>query len=205
MTHLTRRAALLGGLSALAACATAPETWAPDSALRGAAYTDPGGPLLTLYTMKSTSSGAGNHTGLMISASQRVIFDPAGTFGHPSIPERNELHYGITPRIAAFYESYHARATYYVLRQDIPVSAEVAERAFVLAQSAGPVSQARCTTAVSRILRDAGVPRIRSTFFPGSLSDQVARLPGVRETEIREDDDPDKAVALETFDQEIRG
>lgn len=39
-------------------------------------------PRISLYTMVNNESGAGAHSALVINASQRVIFDPTGTFKH---------------------------------------------------------------------------------------------------------------------------
>ena len=204
---LSRRFVLAAGPAALlAGCTAGPRVWASDERLRAASYRHPGGPGLTLFTMKSTDTDTGNHTGLMISASQRVIFDPAGTFGHSSIPERHDLHYGITPRVEEFYISYHARETYYVLRQDIPVSAETAETVFARARVAGPVPKAQCTTSTSGLLK--GLPElgtIRSTWFPDSLADQVAAIPGVRTQEFRENDSDDKGLAQAAFEARVGG
>ena len=202
---MQRRTFLIGAPLALAACGTQPAVWAPDDLVARAAYRHPGPPMLTLFTMKNTGTGNGNHTGLMINASQRVIFDPAGTFSASTVPERNDLHYGITPRVEEFYISYHARETYFVLRQDIPVTAGAAEIAFERAKVAGPVAQAACTTSTARILQGVpGFEGIRSSFFPDSLARQFAALPGVREQEFRETDSDDKDIAAAAFEAEIR-
>ena len=58
---------------------------------------------------------------------ERVIFDPAGTWHHPRLPERNDVHFGMTDTAMAFYIDYHARETYDVVEQTIVVSPEVAE------------------------------------------------------------------------------
>lgn len=169
-----------------------------------AAYRHAGPPKLTLFTMKNVQSGNGAHTGLMVNASQRVIFDPAGTFGHETVPERNDVHFGITPRIEEFYISYHARETYFVVRQDLEVSGEAAELALHLVQQAGPVPSAQCTTATARVLRRLpGLGHIRVSLFPDNLKRQFGALSGVTETEFREDDSDDKSLAAAAFDAEL--
>ena len=72
-----------------------PAAWASDEDLAKVQYRDAGPTKLTLFTMINNRSGTGAHTSLMISASQRVIWDPAGSFYHPSIPERNDVLFGI--------------------------------------------------------------------------------------------------------------
>ena len=88
----------LGAMVFLAGCA-AESVWAPDDAVARAAYRHDRPPRLTVYTMINNNSGGGAHTSLMINGSQRVIFDPAGSFKHDTIPERNDALFGITPPV----------------------------------------------------------------------------------------------------------
>ena len=106
---------------ALSGCA-AERVWAPDDAVARAAYRHDGPPRLTLFTMINNRTGAGAHTSLMINGSQRVIFDPAGSFKHETLPERHDVVYGITPPVADVYTRYHARKTYHVKVQELDVS-----------------------------------------------------------------------------------
>lgn len=178
------------------------EVLAPQSAIDRVAYRHPGPSYLTLVTMKNTGSDNGAHTGLIINASQRVLWDPAGTFGHSSIPERNDVHFGITPEIEQYYISYHSRITYYTVLQRIEVPAETAEMALQLAIANGPTPKAACTTHTSRMLRQLpGFESIRQSLFPNNLSDQFGQLPGVVESEYRENDSDDKSIAAAEFDR----
>ena len=137
---MQRRTFILSAPLALAACGgvARKEALAPQADIDRLAYVHPGPKRLTLMTMKNTGSDNGAHSGLMINASQRVLWDPAGTFGHSSIPERNDVHFGVTPRIEQFYLSFHSRVTYYTLVQEIDVSPEVAEMALRMAIANGP-------------------------------------------------------------------
>jgi hypothetical protein len=194
--------ALLAATS-LAGC-TAQSVWAPDDVVARATYRHAGPPALTLYTMVNNRTGAGAHTSLMINASQRVIFDPAGTVKHTSIPERNDVLYGITPEIKEFYARAHARKTYHVEIQRIEVSAEVAEMAFQMVKANGAVPSAKCALTTSTILsRLPGFESISPGWYPNKLADQFARLPGVVETSLFENDDEDKAVAIAIYDAKI--
>ena len=203
---MQRRRFILTAPLALAACGgvTREEVLSPQADIDRAAYVHPGPKRLTLMTMKNTGSGNGAHTGLMINASQRVLWDPAGTFGHSSIPERNDVHFGITPRIEQFYISFHSRVTYYTLIQEIDVAPEVAEMALRLAIANGPTPKAACTTHTTRMLKQLpGFEGIRQSFFPNNLSDQFAELPGVRSREYRENDSDDKSIAAAEIDAAI--
>ncbi len=192
---LNRRTFVLGAPLALAACG-APSVWAPDEVINAKIYINDGPTRLTLLTMKNTSSDNGAHTALIISASQRVIWDPAGTFATPSIPERNDVLFGISPRIEEFYISYHARTTYYAVIQERDVPAATAELALQRVLAFGPVPKANCTRSTSTILQSLpGFEQIKPTFFPNNLSDQWANLSGVRTRTVRETDSDDKTIA----------
>jgi len=142
---MKRRTFLMGAPVALAGCGGAvlrEEAVASQAEVDRVAYREDGPKYLTLLTMKNTGSGNGAHSGLIINASQRVLWDPAGTFGHPSIPERNDVHFGISPRIEQYYISYHSRITYYTVLQKVEVSPQVAEQALRLAITNGPTPKA---------------------------------------------------------------
>ncbi|MBI1417388.1 MAG: hypothetical protein GC146_09210 [Limimaricola sp.] len=199
-----RRTFLIGMPLALAGCG-AQHVWAPDEAVARAFYHFDGPPSLTLFTMKNVGSGNGAHSSLMINASQRVIFDPAGSFSVPEIPERDDVLFGITPRIEQYYISYHSRITYYTVSQEIDVSPEVAEMALQLALANGPVAKAHCTLATSGILkRLPGFESIHSTWFPDNLEKQLARFPGVVTHEYRETDSDDKSIALRQIERALQ-
>ena len=193
------------GLAALSACA--PQGQGPDASLEEvsrAVYRHDGPPALTLYTMVSNRSGEGAHTSLMINASQRVIFDPAGSVSSDRIPERGDVLYGITPQIEDFYERAHARETYHVVIQRVEVPPVVAEQALQLAMQNGRVGQMFCTSATAGILKQLpGFDGIRSTFFPTALSEQFAKLPGVETRRVYETDGDDKGEAIAEFEAEL--
>lgn len=203
---ISRRALVLGlPLAALGAC-SAPQTSSPPDMIAQKRFAGPGPRQLTLFTMRSTSTNGGAHSSLLIDApSQRIIFDPAGSFRHSTIPERNDVLFGVTPEVEAYYVSYHARETYYVLAQTVQVSDAVAEQALTLALTNGPVAQSFCTSATSRLLRQLpGFGSLPQTFFPNSLATAFGRLPGVTSREWRENDPDNKALALAEIAMQIR-
>lgn len=174
----------------LAACG-AEKTSAPQEQIDAVAYREPGPATLTLVTVINKRSGNGAHTGLVINASQRVLWDPAGSFKHSAFPERNDVIYGISPRVLNYYVDYHARETYDVYLHRIEVSPEVAEQAKRAAEAYGPVPQAQCGTSTVRILRGLpGFESIRQTPFPKQIMNSFAKLPGVT-SQFVQDDDPD--------------
>jgi hypothetical protein len=179
--------ALAAALS-LAGCAAQSE-YAPDDAVAAAAFVYDGPPSITLYTVTATRDGSGAHSGLLINASQRIMFDPAGTWQHPRLPERNDVHFGMTPKMVNFYIDYHARETYDVVEQTIVVTPEVAAIAMQRALAYGPVPKSQCAAAVSSILRGVpGFESIPSTWFPKKLMQAFGELPGVTTRKITDDD-----------------
>lgn len=200
---MNRRHFLIGTPLALTAC-TASEVWAPDTLVSQYIYREEGPKYLTLYTMKNVGSGNGAHSALLINASQRVIFDPAGSWVQEQMPERNDVLFGVSPRLESYYVSFHARVTFYVIGQRISVTPDVAEQALNLALAAGPAPQGNCSRFTSRLLRQLpGFESIGQTWFPNNLSDTFATLPGVETREYRENDSDDKDIAAGEIEAEL--
>lgn len=176
--------ALLG----LAACAE--QTWAPQEQVDAARFVAEPPTSITLYTVMNKRSGAGAHSAILVNGSERVIFDPAGTWRHPRVPERNDVHFGMTDKAVAFYIDYHARETYDVVEQTIVVSPQVAELMLAKVKAEGPVAKSFCTSATSSVLNSTpGFESLPSTMFPKQLSKAFAELPGVSTKVITDDDD----------------
>ncbi|WP_375254037.1 hypothetical protein [Yoonia sp.] len=192
---MDRRRFIIGLPLALSACG-ATEVWAPDDVVSRAIYREPGRKYLTLYTMKKVRDNSGAHTALLINANQRVMFDPAGSWSQDVMPERNDVLFGVSPRLEEYYVSFHARKSFYVIGQNFEVPPEVAEQAFNLSLQAGPVAQANCARVTSKLLRRLpGFGSIGQTWFPNSLQRDFGQLPNVVTQEYREDDDDDKSIA----------
>ncbi|WGH79682.1 hypothetical protein [Jannaschia ovalis] len=181
------RAALLAlTLPLLAACG-ADDIYAPMEEVSRHAYVAPGPAKLTLLTAINNRSGAGGHSALMVSGSQRVIFDPAGTWWHPNAPERGDVLYGIDPTMLEFYLDYHARPTYHMVIQEIPVDAATAERALQMVQSHGPAGKATCGQSVSGILRELGFSTVGRSWYPDRIMKDFATVPGVIQHKLFDD------------------
>ncbi len=181
---------------ALAACGAEPK-WAPQEQVDAARFVSQEPPSITLYTVVNTRTGSGAHSAILVNASERVIFDPAGTWYHPKLPERNDVHFGMTDKAVAFYLDYHTRITYNTIEQKIYVSPETAELVLDRVKAYGAVPKAMCTQATSSVLR--GVPGFESlpqTFYPKKLSEAFGRLPGVTTRVITDDDADDNHGVL---------
>ena len=182
-------AVLLLGLSLFAAgCAGNSGTALPAEISAAAAHL-PAPASVSLITMVNDRTEFGEHSALLINGSQQIIYDPAGSFRHSQLPRRDDVVYGITPRYADYYNSYHARFGYYVKVQTLEISREQADAMIAAAQAKGHVPKLFCATAISDVLNDfpqfADIP---VTVFPGAIMKRVARIEAVDTTIIREDD-----------------
>lgn len=175
-------------LLALAGCAAENTSDSSPVEVAAATYRASGPPSLTLMTMVNNRTGKGGHSSLLVNASQRVIFDPAGSFRGDRIVERGDVLYGITPAWLNAYRSAHARSTFHVVSQEIPVTAAQAEQALRLVQANGTVPGAFCTNATVGVLNQIEGLQFRSTFYPVNLMEQWAQLPSVRTTKLFEND-----------------
>lgn len=191
---------------ALSACAVPSKSqWSSDEFVSRAIYRHNGPPRLTLFTMINNSNGSGAHTSLLINGSQRIAFDPAGSFRHEDIPARHDVVFGMTPYMVDVYTRFHARETFHVIVQQVDVSPEVAELALKKALSYGPVSRAHCAFSVSELLSELpGFGHIKKGYFPTKLSEQFAQIPGATFRRLYEDDDDDKSKVLRDFVPEKR-
>lgn len=182
------------GLSMLAACAV--EVGASNTEISAVRHVSKERPYVAVVSMVNRGNNRAAHTALIINASQRVIYDPAGTFFYEDLAERGDIHYGATDVMVSYYERYHARLTYYVHVQTIPVTAQVAEAVLRRAQAQGPSPKMFCTVHTTAVLNDVpgfpGAP-FRTSFFPETLRAQVAELPGVIDR-YRFEEDSGKAV-----------
>ena len=191
MPLLTRAFALVA-LVILAACTTKPTVWAPEADVIAARYQHDGPAEIVLFNVIKNDGGQGEHAALMINApSQRVLFDPAGTWTHPDAPERHDVHYGFDDTQLYRYTYYHARRTHHVRIQTLRVPPETAEMILRLAERQGPVPDAFCAKSIVAILTQVpGFEWIEDSFYPNRLSEQFATIPGVMEERVYSDAEP---------------
>lgn len=191
----------LAAALAVAACSVDQSPDSPPEAVAAAAFRSAAPPSLTVFTMINNRTGKGGHTALMVNGSQRVIFDPAGSFRDTRVVERGDVLYGITPGWLAAYKSAHARETHHVVSQEIRVSAAQAEQALRLVQENGSVPGAFCANATTGILaRIDGFQNINSTFYPEKLMEQLSTFPNVTTTKLYENDSGDVVDAVQVVD-----
>lgn len=181
---------LLAVLVLLAACGVAQLPWAPDERIAAAAYRSNEPASVTLVTVVTNKGGYGGHTALLINGSQRVLYDPAGSWYQPSVPERADLVYGITPRVWDNYLRYHARKKYHVVLQTRRVSRAVADQAIANAIERGASQNGFCAVNTGHILAATeGFEGAPTGFSPVALMRWFGALPGVTEDRFYEWDE----------------
>ncbi|MEM8789843.1 MAG: hypothetical protein AAGE76_16435 [Pseudomonadota bacterium] len=189
---LMRAILAIAALALLAACAV--EKGGKAHEIEAVRHVSDTPPSIAIVSMVNRNNGRAAHTALIVNGSERVIYDPAGTFEYDAMVERGDVHYGATDRAVEYFERYHARFAYFVHVQEFRVSAEVAELALQRTRAQGPAPQAFCTMHTTAILKDLpGFERLGRTFFPESLRKQAARLPGVIDR-YRIEEDREKAI-----------
>ena len=171
--------------------------WAPDELVAQARYVDDGPKTLTLFTVINNRTGFGGHSGLMINADERLLFDPAGTWYHPQLPERNDVHYGMSDQIVDFYLDYHTRESWRTVIQTIEVTPEQAAAAKRAAQSYGAVPKGQCAISIGRVLRQVpGFEDAPRTYFPKQMMAFFAGQPGVETRVFRDFDSDDNSGVI---------
>ena len=190
---MLRFALALLALLGLAACGV-DRTFDPQDKVDAARFVEGPPTYIILYTGINDRNGSGAHSALLINASQRVLFDPAGTYIHPKAPIQNDVHFGITDAVLASFVDYHARDSatekFSVIERKLYVSPQTAELILQRVRANGPVPKAQCAQSISAILRGIpGFESIPSTMFPIKLGEGFAKLPGVQTRMITEEND----------------
>ncbi|MFV2001446.1 MAG: hypothetical protein ACC619_00520 [Paracoccaceae bacterium] len=183
------------GLAVLAGClGPAEPKWASDADVARATYVDDGPPTITLFTVINNKTGFGGHAGLMISGSQRILFDPAGTWYHPQLPERNDVHFGMSDAVVDYYVDYHSRVTWRTVIQEVVVTPEIAELVMQRAMDYGAAAKGYCARSITAILEGVpGFESINRTWWPTRLSAEFAKLPGATMDVVYDNDADDNS------------
>jgi hypothetical protein len=184
-------------LLALSACGGVDTKYSSDAEVSTKSYISDQPTSVTLLTVVRNSNGAGAHSGILINGSQRVMYDPAGSWTHPALPQRGDVFFGMTDKMVAFYIDYHARETFRVIEQTVPVSQATADRMIQLALGTPAAAKSTCTQKTSALLRSVpGFESVPSTWFPLAASKGFATLPGVTSRTITDDDDDENHGVL---------
>ncbi|MEJ6392772.1 hypothetical protein V8J82_05855 [Gymnodinialimonas sp. 2305UL16-5] len=184
MIRIARLTAIAVTVFSLAACA-GDSVWAPDEAVAQATHVPSGPASVTLITSINTANNSGAHSALLIDGATRLLFDPAGSWHNPGIPERNDVLHGMSDPYLDAYVAFQSNGAYEVSMQTIEVSPQVAAQLSQVVQNYGAVGPAYCSRSITDILSGTpGFESISPTFFPLNTMRQFAELPGVVETYV---------------------
>ncbi len=195
--NMKRRDFLIGaaGSAALLGCVKDDYRRASIEEVRNAFYHHEGPSYITLLSMVATSNDVSEHSGLLISGDQRVLYDPAGSYdpseqtGWYAPPRKYDIHYGMNNLAVAQYERFHARLGYYVLRQTVEVPLSVANLAIRLSEEKGETFQTQCASSVSWVLKQLpGFEAVGQTMLPNKIREDFIRIPNVQTSTFREND-----------------
>lgn len=190
----------------LAGCA-GDNKWASDADVARSTYVAGPPPSITLITSINGRSGAGAHSAILINGSQRVLYDPAGSWelSDGQAPERKDLHYGMNPPVLQSYYDFQAAGIFYVISQTKEVPLAVADQAIAKAVSLGSTAPTFCAHTTSTLLHATpGFESLGVTLFPEALAKSFAKLPGVQSKFIQGPDggkelgDRNRIVKLDT-------
>lgn len=157
--------------------------------MRAAFYRSDEPPSISLMSMIAEKTDLSEHTGILINGSQRVLYDPAGSYWVKGRPRKDDIHYGMTDAWVKSYESFHARWGYYVTRMTKLVPLEVADQAIRLSQEKGETYETQCASSASWVLKQLpGFGEIRQTMWPNQIRLDFEKIPGITIATIREDD-----------------
>jgi len=184
---VTRTFLLIALAVIVAACAE--RIYAPLEDVSRARYVSAEAPYISLMTMVNRDDNKGAHSAILVNGSQVALYDPAGTFKHPELPERGDVFYGITPRWKEVYEWYHARDTTYVVEHRLAVSREFADQVIARMEQQGPSPKLLCGINTSAVLRSFDIfADVPSTYYPDKIMKAFARVPGVTERRVYQED-----------------
>ena len=180
------RLCLCISLVVLAGCG-AERQMAAQAPLAYTPYVAEGPATIMLITSINGRSDAGAHSALVINGSERVLYDPAGSWElkNGMAPERDDMHYGMFPAALDKYMAFQSNGIFYATQQTLVVPLAIADQAIAEAKAQGSTPAALCSHSVSTVLgKLPGFEGLSVAFFPKAISQAFAKLPGVVETRI---------------------
>ncbi len=170
------------------------------------------GPIeLSLLSAVATLGNSSEHSALLINGSQRVIYDPAGTYDpakEPSWyvhPRKYDIHYGVNDLALRQYIVSHARIGYFVEQLSRRITLEQADRAIELCEERGETNFSLCAVSCSWVLqRLDGFETVKTSLFPQKIREDFMNLSDVSRTRYYQQDS-EKNIASGVRLEIIRG
>lgn len=150
-------------------------------------YVAEGPATITLVTSINGRSDAGAHSALVINGSERVLYDPAGSWELQDgvAPERDDMHFGMFPAALDNYMAFQSNGVFYATEQTVVVPRAIADQAIAEAKAQGATPKALCGHSVSTVLAQLpGFEGFAVAYFPKAIAREFAKLPGVVETRV---------------------
>ncbi len=146
-------------------------------------YVAEGPPQITLFTFVYEPIDFHWHSGLMISAGERILYDPAALWNDRPRRRHRDVRYGFCDERLANYMQRVVGRSRHVIIQSVEVPAEVAQAALEIAVSRQPRIYGTCASSITTLLRELpGFEDIPRVVFPVNLMEAFADIPGVRTT-----------------------
>ena len=186
-----RLAALAVLVLGLAGCDGARRAPAPDPVPPTARFAHDGPASVTLLTVKNAQAGMGDHAALLIEGSERVLYDPAGSFELPGVARRNDVLFGISPDVEQIYLGYHARATHDVVVRSLPLQRAEADALIAQVEARPPAQPGFCAIRAGSALRSVpGLEGLSTSPWPRALGQSLEARPGVTKRRVTATDVP---------------
>jgi len=197
-----RRVVLARALPALtaltAACVTRDtahlDPSAPGNDSGSGSGSDPGPgptPMLTLLEVRAGVPYTGSHSAPMVTGAERVIFDPAGSFGGSGVAVHDNIIRDVSEPALDLLMAFQTPDGFAVVRHDLPVTPEVPSLALTQFAQRPATTPGGCACTVAKVLGGLpGFPGFDGLMMPDRFFVRFAALLGVRETVYRPTDWP---------------
>jgi hypothetical protein len=152
-------------------------------------FPDNAPPSATLLLSEHKGGSGAVHAALVITGSERVIYDPSGSFTHPDTRRLGDVVYGASDPVVEMFALHNADKDHDAMMRRIPLSAEEAEQMLARARSRGGAMPGYCAKSVADVMRAA--PRfaaMRDTFWPSNVLEDFVQF-GPVETRVVSDTD----------------
>ncbi len=152
-------------------------------------------PSTTLVLAEHKGGSGAVHAALIVTGSERLIYDPSGSFTHPDTRRYGDVVYGASDEIVELFALHNADRNHDAVMRTIALESDEAEILLNSARTHGGAMPGFCAKSVASVLRS--VPRfasMRDTFWPSNVQQDFENVSPV---EIRSVSDTDSFTAID--------
>ncbi len=152
-------------------------------------------PSTTLVLAEHKGGSGAVHAALIVTGSERLIYDPSGSFTHPDTRRYGDVVYGASDDIVELFALHNADKNHDAVMRTIALQPEEAETMLDAARTHGGAMPGFCAKSVASVLRS--VPRfasMRDTFWPSNVQQDFESIAPVA---IRSVTDTDSFTAID--------